>query len=58
MFGLLRGLFFRGQDSIHDRAIQFVGDVDHLTVVIFLANGEGRQVSFFAKILMAGFTGK
>src|SRR5664279_4195744 len=53
MFGLFRSLFFRGQDSTHDGAIQFVSDVYHLPIVSFLTDGEGRQVAFFPEILMA-----
>src|ERR1022692_4946475 len=50
--GLLRSLFFRGHDPPHDRAVQFVGDVHHLSIVGFLADGEGRQIAFFSEILM------
>src|ERR1019366_9098098 len=53
MPGLFRSLLFGGQNSAHDRAIQFVSDVHHLPVVIFLADGEGRQVAFFPEVLMA-----
>src|SRR5271157_4622828 len=53
-FGSFCSLFFRGEHAAHDRAIQFVGGLYHLAVVVLFADGKGRQIAFLPKHLMSG----
>jgi len=52
---LFRGFLLRREHAADDRAVQLVSDLDDLAIVIHLADGEGRQVSFLAEILVSDF---